>query len=67
MKKKSKKGRTLIIIVYPSGVVGKGKSRIVKKRSVLTPAQYKERYYRSEEHARTEYAISVKVAPKKKG
>ena len=67
MKKNTKKVRTLIITVYASGVVGKGKSRIVKKRSVLTPAQYKERYYRSEEHARTEYAIRVQVAPKKEG
>ena len=65
-KQKAKKARTLIVTIYPSGVVGKGKSTTVRKRSVLTPKQYTERYYRSTAHERTEYAINAKLAPKTK-
>jgi len=58
-KKKSKKTRTLLIVEYPSGIVGKGvfKSKLVE--SVLSPKQYEKRYYGSNEHFQTENAIKV--------
>jgi len=55
----AKKKRTLIVLEYPSGTVnrGKPKSKIVK--SILTPKQYEDRYYRSDDHFKTENAIWV--------
>lgn len=56
MKKKTKK---LVVFEYPSGIVGKGKHITKFVHSSLTPKQYEDRYYRSNEHFRTEHAIDV--------
>ena len=54
-----KKKRTLLVLEYPSGKVGKGKHTSTLVESVLTPEQYERRYYRGKEHFRTEHAIEV--------
>ncbi len=55
----TKKTRKLIIFEYASGIVGKGNTITKIVKSVFTPKQYENRYYRSNEHFRTEYAIDV--------
>lgn len=57
---KNKKAKKLLVTIYPSGIVGRGKGKTKVVRSVLTPLQYKMKYYRSAEHFRTEYAMKVK-------
>lgn len=61
-KKGSKKRRKLLIAVYTSGIVGKGKPKYVIKTSVLTPNQWERRFYHSSYHFNTEYAVEVKYA-----
>jgi hypothetical protein len=57
---KRKKAKKLVVSIYPSGVVGKGKKRVKVVSSTLTPRQYEDRFYGSSLHFRTEAAISAK-------
>ena len=59
-KKKSKKRNKLLLLIYKSGIEGKGKPVPKVVYSTLTPAQYRNRFYGSSYHFRTEYAIRVK-------
>jgi hypothetical protein len=58
-KKITKKRKKLIVYLFPSGIVGKGKPKVKIVTSVLTPKQYEKRFYHSSYHFRTEYAIEV--------
>jgi len=57
---KTKKRRQLIVMIYKSGIVGKGKPMVKIVNSTLTPKQYEDRFYRSNYHFNTEYAMKVK-------
>ena len=58
MKRKTKT-RTLLVLEYPSGIVGEGKHKSKLVKSVFTPKQYEKRYYGSSEHFQTENAMKV--------
>ena len=62
---KSKKRKKLLIYIYPSGIVGKGKKQTKIVTSVLTPKQYEHRFYGSSYHFNTEAAIEAKLYHKK--
>ena len=57
--KKNKKRKKLLVIVYPSGIVGRGKKVTKFVTSTLTPSQYVKRFYHSDYHLRTEYAMEA--------
>ena len=60
VKKKSKKRNKLLLLLYRSGIEGKGKPVPKVVYSTLTPSQYRSKFYSSSYHSRTEYAITVK-------
>ena len=64
MKRKNKKTRRLAVVLYPSGIIGKGKKRVGIVRTTLTPKQYSRRFYSSSYHFNTEHAIQVQAIPK---
>jgi hypothetical protein len=47
-------------LLYKSGVEGKGKPIPKVVYSTLTPLQYKKKFYSSDYHFRTEYALDIK-------
>ena len=58
-KRKTKKRKKLLITIYPSGSEGRGKGHRKIVTSILTPRQYRNRFYASSYHFNTEYAIKV--------
>ena len=62
---KSKKRKKLLIHIYPSGIVGKGKKQTKIVTSVLTPKQYEKRFYGSSYHFNTESAMEAELYHKK--
>ena len=60
MAKKVNKRKKLLVTLYTSGYIGKGKGKTRIVYSTLTPSQYQRRYYSSDEHFNTEYAMEVK-------
>lgn len=63
---KTKKRNKLILRFYKSGIEGKGKPIIKVVTSTLTAIQYRNKFYRSSYHERTEYALSVKKYKQRK-
>lgn len=62
VKRKTKK--KLLLTLYPSGVVGRGKKRTRIVTSTLTPKQYEKRFYGSSYHFNTEAALTAKLYKK---
>ena len=60
MAKKGKKRNKLLLLFYRSGIEGKGKPIPKVVYSILTPSQYRSKFYSGSYHSRTEYALEVK-------
>ena len=60
MKRKTKKRNKLLLLMYKSGIEGKGKPVPKVVYSTLTASQYRSKFYSSSYHGRTEYALEVK-------
>ena len=58
-RKKTKKSRRLVVLTWPSTIVGNGTPITKIVSSILTPTQYEDRFYASDLHFRTEYAMSA--------
>lgn len=51
--------KRLFVSIYKSGIVGKGEPIHKVVYSFRSPCKYKEKWYKSRRHSRTEYAIEV--------
>lgn len=58
--------RRLNVDIYTSGSVGRGKPKKAYTTSILTPTQWERRFYGGAFHFRTEAAVDVRYAKRKK-
>ena len=64
VKRKTKSKKKLLLTLYPSGTIGRGKKRTKVVTSTLTPKQYEKRFYGSSYHFNTEAALTAKLLKK---